>query len=189
MSLSSLPLPLFPASQKMWPQLSLSVVPTTGENCSLRSAPNPQASGRRRRARSAGLGAITWCEICNVSMEGGDITARRRRIVTMVTDPEYLLAAFLLFVGLLIMLAAIADWLLDIRSAITRFFARRCDSGSAGGDGAARRPVAGASGRSRDLQGHGRHGDRRTGVLLALRRLVARAAAVGGRRGDRQSMD
>jgi hypothetical protein len=118
----------------------------------------------------------------------------------MVTDPEYLLAALLLFVGLLITLAAIADWLWDIRSAIadwfwdirsaiTRFFARRSDSGSAGGDRAARRPVAGASIRLRDFQGHGRQGDRRRGVLLALRRLVARAAAVGGRRSDRQSMD
>jgi hypothetical protein len=107
----------------------------------------------------------------------------------MVTDPEYLLAAFLLFVGLLIMLAAVADWFWDIRCAITRFFARRSDSGSASGDAAARRPVAGESGGLRDFQGHGRQGGRRSGVLLALRRLVARAAAVGGRRSDRQSMD
>jgi hypothetical protein len=91
----------------------------------------------------------------------------------MITNPEYLLAAFLLFVVLLIMLAAVVDWFWDIHSAIARFFARRC-SGSVGDDVADRRPVAGVSGRPRSFQGHGRPRDRRTGVLLALRRLVAR---------------
>jgi hypothetical protein len=105
----------------------------------------------------------------------------------MITSPEYLLAAFLLFVVLLIMLAAIVDWFWDIRSAIARFFARRSGSGSVGGDVADRRPVAGASGRPRRFQGPGRQGDRRSGVLLALRRLVA--AAVGRDYGDRQSKD
>jgi hypothetical protein len=107
----------------------------------------------------------------------------------MITDPEYLLAAFLLFIVLLILLATIVDWFWDIRSAITRFFAWRSGSGSAGGDLAGRRPVAGASGRLRDFRSHGRQGDRRSGGLAALRRLLARAAAVGGRHGDRQSKD
>ena len=94
----------------------------------------------------------------------------------MITDPDYLLAAFLLLVVPLIMLAAIVDWFWDIHSAIARFFASRSGSGSVGGD-VADRPVAGVSGRPRSFQGHGRQGDRRSGVLLALRRLVARAAS------------
>ncbi len=91
----------------------------------------------------------------------------------MIANPEYLLAAFLLFVVFLIMLAAVVDWFWEIHSAIARFFACRC-SGSVGDDVADRRPVAGVSGRPRSFQGHGRPGDRRTGVLLALRRLIAR---------------
>jgi hypothetical protein len=107
----------------------------------------------------------------------------------MITDPAYLLAAFLLFIVLLIVLATIVDWFWIIRSAITRFFACRSASGSAGSDPAGRRPVAGASGRLRELRSHGRQGDRRSGVSAALRRLLARAAAVGGCHGDRQSKD
>jgi hypothetical protein len=121
--------------------------------------------------------------------EGGDITARRRQITTMITNPEYLLAAFLLLVVPLIMLAAIVDWFWDIHSAIARFFASRSGTGSVGGDVADRRPVAGMSGRPRSFQGHGRQGDRRSGVLLALRRLVVRAAAVGRCYCHRQSKD
>jgi hypothetical protein len=91
----------------------------------------------------------------------------------MITNPEYLLAAFLLFVVLLIMLAAVVDWFWDIHSAIARFFARR-RSGAVGDAVADRRPAAGVSGRPCSFQGHGQPRDRRTGVLLALRRLVAR---------------
>jgi hypothetical protein len=89
---------------------------------------------------------LAWCETCNGSTE----TGRVLRIATMITDPEYLLTAFVLFVIFLIMLAAAVEGFWGISSAIARLLGRCFSSGSAGGS-IARRPAAVAVRRLRGL--------------------------------------
>ncbi len=68
----------------------------------------------------------------------------------MISDPEYLLIAFVLFVMFLIMLAAAMEGFWGTRSGIARLLGRCFGAGSAGGN-LARRPTAVAVRRLRGL--------------------------------------
>jgi hypothetical protein len=88
----------------------------------------------------AGSDGLAWCETCNGSTQGKDTTARFRRIATMISDPESLLIAFVLFVMFLIVLAAAIEGFGGIWSHIARLLGRCFGGGSADGN-LARRPV------------------------------------------------